>query len=505
MGNDIKQEDSQEFVVRIGDRIGPYAIQRKLGSGGMAEVFFAMHETLHRPAAIKVLKPSLASDEVHLQRFMQEARAAASLAHPNIVQVYDVGQDGPIRYIAQEYVPGISLRQYLQQHGAMDFRHAMSVLLQVLAALKKSSGSGIVHRDIKPDNMLITSDGEVKVADFGLARLLLQDDPQLTRAGTTLGTPMYMSPEQLQEDNVDVRSDLYSLGVTMFHILGGQPPFKGETPLALAMQQVQSPPPELKSIRPETPEKLCAVVHKLLSKKPVDRYASPDEVLQELRESRSTDLAECWPDQTIAFPGVSSSAIGPSPISLQVQAQIIEQRKLARRRMRQYFVYALGVAGSLVAGASLGMIFKVAPLLDNSSEFVVAKQKSVEQQFALALISPPDRRAEYWKAVPSYFPPSGPEYSNTNQAYAAKAMLQLARHYLEVGQTQEATKVLKSILADKQSAAHIQAMASVELAAIEQEGGSRAEADKLILSARALQLNERERQILEKHIDRYLK
>ncbi len=236
--------------LKAGDRLGPYEIQRKLGSGGMADVYFAVHEGLHRPAAIKVLRPSLAADGANLQRFMQEARAAASLVHPNIVQVYDVGQQDQdestgqtsIRYIAQEYVAGTNLRQYLEQHGTLSIREALSVLLQTLAALNKSASAGIVHRDIKPENILLTADGDVKVTDFGLARLL-HDDPQLTRAGTTLGTPMYMSPEQLQDGEVDVRSDLYSLGVTLFHMLAGKPPFSGETPLALAMQHVQATPP----------------------------------------------------------------------------------------------------------------------------------------------------------------------------------------------------------------------------------------------------------------------
>ncbi len=153
-----------------------------------------------------------------------------------------------IRYIAQEYVAGINLRQHLDQRGPLGIRETLSILLQTLAALKKSSSVGIVHRDIKPENILLTPDGDVKVTDFGLARLLY-DDPKLTRAGTTLGTPMYMSPEQLQDGEVDVRSDLYSLGVTLFHVLAGKPPFTGETPLALAMQHVQATPPKVSDLR----------------------------------------------------------------------------------------------------------------------------------------------------------------------------------------------------------------------------------------------------------------
>ncbi len=214
--------------LKPGEKLGAYRIERPIGSGGMADVYYAIHETLRRPAAIKVLRASLASDDVHLQRFLQEARAAASLIHPNIVQVYDVGQEGDHRYIAQEYIPGTNLRQYLTDNGQMSVNETLSILLQVLAALSKSAAVGIVHRDIKPENIMLTRDGDVKVADYGLARVLLSDDPQLTRAGTTLGTPMYMSPEQIQEGQVDIRSDLYSLGVTIYHMLAGRPPFTGE-------------------------------------------------------------------------------------------------------------------------------------------------------------------------------------------------------------------------------------------------------------------------------------
>ncbi len=233
--------DTSSFtLLPPGTKIGAYCIERLIARGGMADVYYAVHQQLHRPAAIKILRPSLATDEVHLQRFMQEARATASLIHPNIVQVYDVGQDGEHRYIAQEFIPGSNLRQYLSTPAGtlvdapaptgqadqvaasvqdpasqpawpgrqLSICETLSVLLQVLAALNKSAASGIVHRDIKPENIMLTQDGDVKVADFGLARLLQTDDPQLTRAGTTLGTPMYMSPEQIQEGHVDIRSDL---------------------------------------------------------------------------------------------------------------------------------------------------------------------------------------------------------------------------------------------------------------------------------------------------------
>ncbi|MFO1064513.1 MAG: serine/threonine-protein kinase [Pirellulales bacterium] len=305
--------------LKEGDRLGPYEIMRKLGSGGMADVFFAVHTSLHRPAAIKVLKPNLATDQSNLQRFLQEARAAASLVHPNIVQVYDVGQEGDIRFIAQEYVAGVNLKQYITQHGPLAIRQALSVLLQTLAALKKSSGAGIIHRDIKPENILLTSDGDVKVTDFGLARVVLDDDPQLTRAGTTLGTPMYMSPEQLQDGEVDVRSDIYSLGVTMFHVLTGRPPFNGDTSLAIAMQHVQAEPPSIAQLRSGLPAPLVQLVHRMLAKKPEDRYENPDAVLQALRSGREEGLAEHWPEQTIPLPGARQEHFDARPVTGRTQ------------------------------------------------------------------------------------------------------------------------------------------------------------------------------------------
>ncbi len=341
MSKPISSHRKQE--IGPGSLVGRYRIESLLGSGGMAEVYYAVHEDLHRPAAIKVLRSELASDATSLQRFTNEARSAASLIHPNIVQVYDVGRDGDVHYIAQEYIPGTNLRQYLSSTSLPDDDHAaddgpvdspeqsagaavetrksssdgrdpttgdrqlalnesLSILLQVLAALNKSAVSGIVHRDIKPENIMLNEDGDVKVADFGLARMLLGDDPKLTRAGTTLGTPMYMSPEQIQDGVVDVRSDLYSLGVTLYHMLAGRPPFVGDTQLALAMKHAQADVPDILQFRPDTPEALVKLLDRLLQKAPENRFATPAEVLGYLQERRSADLAEDWPEHTVPLP-----------------------------------------------------------------------------------------------------------------------------------------------------------------------------------------------------------
>lgn len=486
-----------------GFRLGPYTIERKLGSGGMADVYFAVHEELHRPAAIKVLRPSLAADEANLQRFMQEARAAASLVHPNIVQVYDVGQQDVtlpattenassenasaatvntdsgsatnvcrIRYIAQEYVAGTNLRQYLDQRGPLSVRESLSILLQTLAALKKSSSVGIVHRDIKPENIMLTADGDVKVTDFGLARLLY-DDPKLTRAGTTLGTPMYMSPEQLQDGEVDVRSDLYSLGVTLFHVLTGKPPFTGETPLALAMQHVQATPPKVSDLRSDVPKALVRLIDRLLAKKPLDRFGSPDEVLSALRADRADGLAEHWPDQTIPLPDAerpSNSAV-PLPATLRLQAQLNRLRDHGNQRWVAITAMSMLALLALSLGGLVAQWRPRSTLFGNSENmyYGVPKQESVRLQYINALLNAKPRNRYLWEAVPYFFPF---QENNTNRLYAGKAWLQLARQLRQQGDKEigEAEEILrKKIIDNNEMDDLLKALAWVEVAYIAAE------------------------------------
>ena len=187
--------------------IAGYSVLHRLGVGGMSEVYLAFQNSLHRHVALKVLRADFVGSEEHEQRFLQEARSVASLIHPNIVQVYDVGKFDSTLYIAQEYVPGSNLNSFIQRRGALPLEEAVSILWQATSALQKAASIGLVHRDIKPDNLLLTPDGEVKVADFGLARARGKNQ-NLTAVGVALGTPLYMSPEQVQGLSVDSRSDL---------------------------------------------------------------------------------------------------------------------------------------------------------------------------------------------------------------------------------------------------------------------------------------------------------
>lgn len=489
-------------ILPPGTKIGVYHIQRAIASGGMAEVYYAIHQELRRPSAIKILRPSLAADEVHLQRFMQEARAAASLIHPNIVQVYDVGQDGEHRYIAQEYIPGCNLRQYLAKSDddaphkpdtiattnpsindrQLSILETLSVLLQVLAALNKSAASGIVHRDIKPENIMLTQDGDVKVADFGLARLLLADDPQLTHAGTTLGTPMYMSPEQIQEGNVDIRSDLYSLGVTLYHMLAGRPPFTGETPLALAMQHVQAPVPDISQFRNDVPPTLCELLTRLLAKQPQGRPSSPAEVLDLLRSGRYSDLQRDWPDQTVPFPGVATSnATGPLRATLTLQAKLRPKSARSHRMLLPLLATIAFLTTSFGIGAMLAFSTPLR-LFESQEEFYwdIPKQADAEAQYRWALLNIEGSQLAKWEAVEHFFPKQD---DPLNRLYAGLASLQLARAQFDRKNPEAARRALMSTLDDGDMSKIVRALAYLQLAEIAAAAGKVDERDKAMQRA----------------------
>ena len=242
---------SQPETDLSGRQISGYRLLRRLGQGAMAEVYLAEQISLGRQVAFKVLRASLATDATYVQRFDQEARAAAQLVHPNIVQIYEVGCVDGVHFIAQEYVQGVNLAEWLSRRGLPDVRRALGVMRQVAAALDRAAARGIVHRDIKPENIMLAANGEVKVADFGLARLYSQDNANnLTQIGVTMGTPLYMSPEQVEGRALDPRSDIYALGVTSYQMFAGETPFRGDTALAIAVQHLKNLPERLENRRP---------------------------------------------------------------------------------------------------------------------------------------------------------------------------------------------------------------------------------------------------------------
>jgi serine/threonine-protein kinase len=273
-----------------GRELGDFRILRRLGQGGMGQVYLAEQLSLKRRVALKIMRADLAANTTALKRFKHEAEAVARLTHANIVQVYAVGVEEGLHYMALEYVDGRNLREYLAKKGSPDLLLGLSIMRQVAAALQRASEVGIVHRDIKPENILLTRKGEVKVADFGLSRCFAgeQQPLHLTQSGVTMGTPLYMSPEQVQGQEVDPRTDIYSLGVTCYHMFTGQPPFRGNNAFEVAMMHVQAQPVPLNEVRPDLPPELAAIIHKMMAKQPAERYQTCRDLLKDLAVLRES-------------------------------------------------------------------------------------------------------------------------------------------------------------------------------------------------------------------------
>jgi serine/threonine-protein kinase len=268
--------------------LGDFRVERLLGRGGMGEVYLATQLSLNRPVALKVLLSTFSSNPTYLGRLKSEATAVAKLNHASIVHVYMMGCVDDIHFIVMEYVEGTNLRDYITKKGAVDLPLAYSIMRQTGAAIAAAGAVGLIHRDMKPENILLTRKGRVKVTDFGLCRDLATGSAHLTQSGVTMGTPLYMSPEQAQGHEVDHRSDLYSLGVTFYHMLTGDPPFKGDTALAVALKQVREAPRSMLVHRPDLPAELDRLVLKLMAKSANERYQSAGEMLAELARIRDS-------------------------------------------------------------------------------------------------------------------------------------------------------------------------------------------------------------------------
>ncbi|MCR5978991.1 Stk1 family PASTA domain-containing Ser/Thr kinase [Gordonia jinghuaiqii] len=263
-----------------------YELGETLGFGGMSEVHFARDVLLHRDVAVKVLRADLARDPSFYLRFRREAQNAAKLNHPTIVQVFDTGEaeteDGPLPFIVMEYVDGDTLRDILRANGPIAPRQAMTWMADVAAAMDFSHRNGIVHRDMKPANVMIDKSGAVKVMDFGIARAMSDSTSTMTQTSAVMGTAQYLSPEQARGIKVDPRSDIYSMGCVLFELLTGEPPFTGDSPVAVAHQHVHEDPPWPSHVRPEIPRELDSVVLKAMSKNKENRYQSAADLRADL-------------------------------------------------------------------------------------------------------------------------------------------------------------------------------------------------------------------------------
>ncbi len=408
-----------------GRDVGGYAILRRIGSGGMADVYLAEQKSLGRQVALKVLHPRLAHDPSYVERFHQEARAAASLVHPNIVQIYEVGHADGVHFIAQEFVAGKSLDQILERQGVLDQGMVLDILRQVVSALCKAAEVGIVHRDIKPANILFSPSGTVKVADFGLARVLTANSKTLTQIGVTMGTPLYMSPEQIEGRPVDARSDIYSLGVTSYHLLAGEPPHTGETALAIAVQHLNKTPAALSEVRSQLSESLTAMVHRMLAKEPAERYANPAELLAELKELAIQASGEGWaagPEQWSLVEWIAAND-SRSEASAQLGKLMREQSQLEPRQANRRSTVRL-LLTALAVGGLLGFLLQPRFLLRGSSELPIPVRDSAEAQLFHAKMAESEAA---WRAVWENFP-------EADAFYKQLARQGLVRHFLFVSQ-----------------------------------------------------------------------
>jgi len=287
---------------------GRYLVQHRIGSGGMADVYCAEDQQLGRRIALKVLHARFAEDPDFVERFRREASAAAGLSHPNIVQVYDRGEWDGTYYIAMEFLEGRSLKQLVRDEGPLDPARAVDITIGVLKAARSAHRRGVVHRDIKPHNVIVDGEDRPRVTDFGIARAGASD---MTETGSILGTAQYLSPEQAQGHAVDERSDLYAIGVLLYELLTGRVPFEAESAVTIALRHVSEPPMPPSAIRPDVPPALEAVVLRALAKDPAERFQSADEFLRELEKLRGVAAIPVEP----GGPPAGTHATGGYPLA----------------------------------------------------------------------------------------------------------------------------------------------------------------------------------------------
>lgn len=321
-----------------------YEILEVIGTGGMAVVYKAMCHRLNRYVAVKILRDELANDEEFRKRFQTEAQAVAMLSHPNIVSVYDVSHSDGVEYIVMELIEGVTLMQYMKKKGALGWKEALHFAVQISKALEHAHEKGIIHRDIKPQNIMILKDGTIKVADFGIAAL---ESAQEKKSDQTVGSVHYIAPEQARGEQPDPRSDIYSLGVVMYEMLTGKMPYDGDTAEQVAMKHITGHPVPPQELNPDIPEELAAITLKAMNSDINARYQSASELLRDLEDFRKQQAAAnlgSGSDEDVEILDVITPDVHPIG-----KAGELSKEKYARRRRRSRKVSILsGACGVLV-------------------------------------------------------------------------------------------------------------------------------------------------------------
>lgn len=338
----------------IGKILGKrYEIVEQLGGGGMALVFRAHDNYLHREVTVKILRPQYTGDADFVERFRREAQAVASLSHPNTVSVYDVGEEDGIHYIVMEYIEGRNLKEIIREHGRLSQREAVDFARQICLGLDHAHKKGIIHRDVKPHNILVTKEGRVKVTDFGIARAVTAST--VTQAGTIIGSVHYIAPEQVKGESGGFRSDIYSVGVVLYEMVTGRLPFEGDTPIAMALKHIQEEPPAPSLLNPEISPELEKVILRAMAKHPEQRYDSAWEMAEDLR----TVLAGEISDETRIMSLTDSPTMILPPVDGRGKTDGPQKPKGSKKRW-VFAIIALVLLGLLGGGLlALSTVFNV--------------------------------------------------------------------------------------------------------------------------------------------------
>jgi len=377
-----------------GQRLGGrYQLEERIGGGGMAIVYKAKDLLLHRQVAVKVLRPQFGVDDDFVNRFRREAQAVASLSHPNVVSVYDVGEDEDIHYIVMEYIDGSTLKDVINTQGALPVAEAVRIAVQVCDALDHAHQNKIIHRDIKPHNILIGSNGRVKVTDFGIARAVTA--ATITHTNSVLGSVHYFSPEQARGGYAAEKSDIYSLGIVLYEMVTGKLPFSGDSPITVALKHLQEPLPEPRQIRPEIPQSVENIILRALAKDPFQRYASAREMLQDLETCLSPArlnepkliLPDTDDEQTKVIPAITEEMLARNVQERELQRRRLEDQDEEEPQKSRWWVKAVSWLGAGVLFLILAVLgFETLPRLFEVPEINVPHVAGTPQAIAEAKI-----------------------------------------------------------------------------------------------------------------------